>query len=48
MNDWLDVMLGEVDRKKQENEESLEEAKRRAGDNDAAEEAPADSQDSSK
>jgi len=32
MNDWLDVMLGEIDRKKQESEESREEAERRKAD----------------
>ena len=30
MSDWLDLMLEEVERKKREQEEAVEEAKRRA------------------
>lgn len=30
MNDWLDVMLGEIERKKQEAREALEESERRS------------------
>jgi hypothetical protein len=30
VNDWLDVMLGEIERKKQEAEEALEESERRS------------------
>ena len=31
MNDWLDVMLEEIDRKKKENLEAIEEYERRHG-----------------
>lgn len=32
VNDWLEVMLGEIDRKKQESEEAKRESERRKGD----------------
>ena len=31
MNDWLDIMLEEIDRKKREHEEAKSEAERRSG-----------------
>lgn len=31
VNDWLEVMLGEIDRKKQESEEAKRESERRRG-----------------
>jgi hypothetical protein len=31
MNDWLDIMLEEIDRKKRESEEAKTEAARRSG-----------------
>lgn len=37
MNDWLEVMLGEIDRKKQESKESREEAERRKSEEDGKE-----------
>lgn len=45
MNDWLDVMLGEIDRKKQESEESLEEAERRRAERAAPAEKPSEGDD---
>lgn len=39
MNDWLEVMLGEIDRKKQESRESREEAERRKTEKDGKEDA---------